>query len=218
MVGTSPRIVPQTFSLDTETKPASPVCLPQDPMDQEGVELLLGIATIVSKEIASSGKELFGDKHDVPFSKHSVAPDQGLDTRPLTEFPSSPTKDDDFACSRVRTVSIDNGCRSPRRSPDVEESRNSTRRKSSLLPPVVSPVNTRLRTSRKPSLKLMGHKGKKRQIKVPKLSTTHQAQTNQSPPNIMDQHKRKAFEESSVTGKSITVIHRKKFSWKNYPG
>eukprot|EP00536_Pseudo-nitzschia_multiseries_P000941 jgi/Psemu1/234138/estExt_Genewise1.C_120007 len=33
----------------------------------------------------------------------------------------------------------------------------------------------------------------------------------------MSQHHRKALEQSSIKGKSITVIHRKKFSWKNYP-
>mmetsp|Transcript_2555 Transcript_2555/g.5381 ORF Transcript_2555/g.5381 Transcript_2555/m.5381 type:complete len:386 (+) Transcript_2555:205-1362(+) len=240
------RLVPQTLSIGSEIGSASTrtvTRLPQDPMDQEGVELLLGIATIVSKEMANSDKELFGDESGCNFrtnGERSSFPSfcqGGLAARVGTNSLSSPSlfhkdlDDDDFAWNRVRTVSIDNGYKSPRRSPDVEEAMSmamsirmrssTTKTKSSPLPVIVSPVNTRLRTNRKPSIKLLAHKRKKEQIKFPKLVTQQQKHSpnnqNQNLPNIMSRHRSKAQEESSIKGKSITVIHRKKFSWKNYP-
>ena len=239
------RLVPQTLPIGSEIGSASTstrtvTCLPQDPMDQEGVELLLGIATIVSKEMANSDKELFGDESGRNFrtnGERSSFPSfcqGGLGARLPTENSlfRKDLDEDDFGWSRVRTVSIDNGYKSPRRSPDVEEAMSmamairmrspTTKSKSSSLPVIVSPVNTRLRTNRKPSLKLLAHKKKKEQIKFPKLVTQQQQHSpnnqNQNLLNIMSRHRSKAQEESSIKGKSITVIHRKKFSWKNYPG
>mmetsp|Transcript_24006 Transcript_24006/g.66522 ORF Transcript_24006/g.66522 Transcript_24006/m.66522 type:complete len:361 (-) Transcript_24006:1877-2959(-) len=214
----------QTVPMGSRMESTSPIRLPQDPIDREGVELLLGIATIVSREMANSGKELFGDESgndfyengDRSFPKISAVHDHGILTRSLPKTPPGFVKDDDFAWSRVRTVSIDHGCKSPRRSPDPEETKRTTKSKPLSPPAIVSPVNTRLRTNRKPSLKLLAHKGKKEHVKFPKLNA-QQSRNNQNLPNIMSQHKRKALEQSSIKGKSITVIHRKKFSWKNYP-
>lgn len=217
---------PRTLSIGSEMEfSSSPVILPQDPEDKEGVELLLSIANIVSKEIASSDHEIFDDenidgfraKNEVSFSKPSLVHE--LSPRSLTDSPSSFLKDDTIsAWQRVRAVSIDHGCKSPRRSPDVMDIRASTNGKPLALPTLVTPLGTRLRTKRKPSLKILAHKGKKEHIKFPKL-TVQQPPTNQNNnlPNIMSQHKRKALEQSSIKGKSMTVIHRKKFSWKNYP-
>ena len=189
----------------------------QDPEDQEGVELLLGIATIVSNEIASSKNQIFDDDDDdCDYGRSSRQPtvvfDGSLTHRTSTGSPSSFIKDDMFAWHRVRTVSIDNGQGStPRTTIDT----------SNQLA-IVSPVGIRgLRTIRKPSLKLLANKGKKKQIKFPKLIQTQtQTQSNNQTllPNVMSEHKRKAMEQRTIKGKSITLIHRKKFSWKNYPG
>jgi len=197
--------------------------LPQDPKDQEGVELLLGIATIVSKEIASSDKEIFDDGNcdnfqimsGNSFAEPSVILDKSFSSRKSTDFPSSFLGDDDFAWQRIRSVSIDNEYNSPRKSPKVGQSRRSIKTKTMNSPAVVTPVGTRLRTVRKSSLKLLVHKGKKEQIKFPK--TTAQQTHNNNMPSIMSQHKQKAIEQCSTKGKSIITIYRKKFSWKNYP-
>mmetsp|Transcript_11248 Transcript_11248/g.23842 ORF Transcript_11248/g.23842 Transcript_11248/m.23842 type:complete len:361 (+) Transcript_11248:40-1122(+) len=195
--------------------------LPNDPKDQEGVELLLGIATIVSKEIASSDKQIFDDENGDEFHKRSessfLEPSFLFDQAPRgsTEFPSSLLRDDDFSWHRIRTVSIDNEPCSPRRISDGR-GRNTLKSKPLRLPPaVVTPVGTRLRTIRKPSLKLLANKGKREQIKFPKQS--NQQSYNQNLPNIMSQHKHKAVEQSTIKDKAITIIYRKKFSWKNYP-
>mmetsp|Transcript_8940 Transcript_8940/g.18573 ORF Transcript_8940/g.18573 Transcript_8940/m.18573 type:complete len:347 (+) Transcript_8940:146-1186(+) len=196
--------------------------LPQDQKEKEGVELLLGIANIVSKEIASSDKELFDDSQDflnenkTPFSEPSLILD-GTPRGP-SHFPSSSLLDEDSAWHRVRTVSIDNEYGTPRRSSPF---RATLKPKTiGLLPAVVTPVGKRLRLGRKASIKIV-HKAKKEQIKFPKLSTAQQQTSTQSNnnhlPDIMTQHKRKATEQSNTKGKSITTIHRKKFSWKNYP-
>ena len=216
MISNAPRTLPIGTS-------SSSVPLPQDPKDKEGVELLLGIATIVSKEIASSDKELFDDgygdnfkttRDETPFAEPSIIFDGTLPSRVPPTFSSV---DDGFAWHRVRTVSIDNEYWTPRRnSNSTSQSRDST--KPSLLPAVVSPVGKRLRHVRKPSLKLLAHKGKKEQIKLPKINAPPQQGQNQNLPNIMSQHKRKAAEQSSSKGKTMIFIHRKKFSWKNYPG
>ena len=184
---------------------------------------MLGIANIVSKEIASSDKELFDDSQDflngnkTPFSEPSLILD-GTPRGP-SHFPSSSLLDEDSAWHRVRTVSIDNEYGTPRRSSPF---RATLKPKTiGLLPAVVTPVGKRLRLGRKASIKIV-HKAKKEQIKFPKLSTAQQQTSTQSNnnhlPDIMTQHKRKATEQSNTKGKSITTIHRKKFSWKNYPG
>jgi hypothetical protein len=189
----------------------------QDPEDQEGVELLLGIATIVSNEIASSKNQIFDDDDDDDdddydykrsFRQPTVVFDDSLTPRTSTGPPSSLIKDDMFAWHRIRTVSIDS---TPRTTTDTNNQLA-----------IVSPVGIRgLRTIRKPSLKLLANKGKKKQIKFPKLIQTQtQTQSNNQTllPNVMSEHKRKAMEQRTIKGKSITMIHRKKFSWKNYPG
>lgn len=201
------------------------ICLPQDPKDQKGVELLLGIATIVSKEIASSDTEIFDDGNDddfltrnkTSFSEPSVILDQTLTPKGPSNLPSSLIGDDDIAWHRARTVSIDNGYGSPRRSPVTGQTGRSKKNTKPLsLPAVVTPTGSRLRPVRKQTLKLLANKGKKEQIKFPKI-TAQQIHSHNSLPNIMAQHKRKAMEQIAIKGKSITIIHRKKFSWKNYP-
>jgi len=201
------------------------ICLPQDPKDQKGVELLLGIATIVSKEIASSDTEIFDDGNDddfltrtkTSFSEPSVILDQTLTPKGPSNLPSSLIGDDDIAWHRARTVSIDNEYGSPRRSPVTGQTGRSTKTTKPLnLPAVVTPTGSRLRPVRKQTLKLLANKGKKEQIKFPKI-TAQQTHSHNSLPNIMAQHKRKAMEQIATKGKSITMIHRKKFSWKNYP-
>jgi len=199
----------------------SPTYLPQDPKEKEGVELLLGIATIVSKEMASSDTELFDDNHDddfllthkTPFSEPSIIIDGTSASRSPTHFKSSLLADDYSAWHRVRTVSIDNDYGTPRRSPG--QSRTMKAKTIGLLPAVVTPVPKRFRPVRKTNLKVLASK-KKEQIKFPKI-TEKQPTQNPNLPNIMAQHKRKATEQSTTKGKSITTIHRKKFSWKNYP-
>ena len=176
-------------------------CLPQDPKDQEGVELLLSIATIVSREIANSDKEIFDDENG---AEASIIHNQAL-TSGVTDFPSSFHTDGEFAWHRVRAVSIDND--------SIEKAKRS---ESISLPAVVTPVGSRRRTLRKPSMKITAHRGKKDEIKLPKMAL--QQIQSQNLPNIMSQHKRKAIEQCAIKGNSITIIHRKKFSWKNYPG
>jgi hypothetical protein len=213
----------RTISIGSEAGLVSSFYLPQDPKDQEGVELLLGIATIVSKEIASSDKELFDDENGDDFltrdknsfEEPSVIFDQAL-TRGPSDYPSSLIEDDDFSWHRIRSVSIDNEYGSPLRSSNVVPTRRTIKTKPICSPAVVTPVGTRLRLVRKPSVKILANKGKKEQIKFPKL--TAQQTHNNNLPNIMHQHKRKATEQCTAKGKSITTIHRKKFSWKNYPG
>jgi hypothetical protein len=213
------------ISRGINTVPPS-ICLPQDPKDQKGVELLLGIATIVSKEIASSDTEIFDDGNDddfltrnkTSFSEPSVILDQTLTPKGPSNLPSSLIGDDDIAWHRARTVSIDNGYGSPRRSPVTGQTGRSKKNTKPLsLPAVVTPTGSRLRPVRKQTLKLLANKGKKEQIKFPKI-TAQQIHSHNSLPNIMAQHKRKAMEQIAIKGKSITIIHRKKFSWKNYPG
>jgi len=213
----------RTLAIGNDISLTSGFRLPQDPKDQEGVKLLLGIATIVSKEIANSDKKLFDDGNDGDFLTRNkdffVEPsitDDPLSTyRPSTNLPSILIKDNDFAWHRVRTVSIDNECGSPRRSPNVGQKQRSTKTKSIGLPAVVTPVGTRLRTVRKPSVKILAKTGKRDQAKFSKI-TAQQTRSNRSP-NIMLQHKHNAMEQSTISGKSIITIHRKKFSWKNYP-
>ena len=181
--------------------------LPQDPKDQEGVELLLSIATIVSREIANSDKEIFDDENGGDYAEASIIHNQAL-TSGVTDFPSSFHTDGEFAWHRVRAVSIDND--------SIEKAKRSESTKSISLPAVVTPVGSRRRTLRKPSLKITAHRGKKDEIKLPKMAL--QQIQSQNLPNIMSQHKRKAIEQCAIKGNSITIIHRKKFSWKNYPG
>lgn len=201
-----------TLSISNKIDLTSAFKLPQDPKDQEGVELLLGIATIVSREIANSGKEIFDDRNSDDFltlNKNSFAEPC------FTIDHTSPSIEPIAAWHRIRTVSIDNEHGFPRRSPNIEQNSISTKAKSIGLPAVVTPVGTRLRTVRKTSAKLLANKGKKDRVKFSK--TTAHEHHNINTPNIMSQHKNKAMEQSSNTRKSITVIHRKKFSWKNYP-
>ena len=219
----------RSLSVGTSSPPVH--LFPQDPKEKEGVELLLGIATIVSKEIASSDKELFDDSNDddfrttqekTPFAEPSIIFDDRLALTSPSRFSSS--DDQNFALHRIRSVSIDNDYYgTPRRS----SSRNngllsgSTPKPKSigLLPAVVTPVGKkRLRPLRKPSLKTVS-KAKKEQIKFPKITDTSPLNPNLGNlPNIMSLHKRKAVDQRNATGKSITMIYRKKFSWKNYPG
>lgn len=213
----------RTLSVGSSSSLSS-VSLPEDPKDKEGVELLLGIATIVSKEIASSDKELFDDgygddfhstRDKTPFAEPSIIFDGRLASRIPPDSSSSSYEEEDLAWHRVRTVSIDNDYGTPRRS---SNERSSSKRKSiGLLPAVVTPVGKRLRPVRKPSLKLLANKAKKEQVKFPKITATAPQMQNHNLPNIMSQHKRKAMEQCASNGKTITIIHRKKFSWKNYP-
>lgn len=213
---------------------SSPVhLLPQDPKEKEGVELLLGIANIVSKEIASSDKELFDDNNDdhfhttqenTPFAEPSIIFDERSTLNRPSRFPSY--DDEGFASHRIRAVSIDNEFGTPRRTTTRHNGllppRSTSKPKSiGLLPTVVTPIGKkRLRPLRKPSLKVMATKAKKEQIKFPKITDVSSQNQNLlgNLPNIMSLHKRKATDQRDATGKSITTIYRKKFSWKNYPG
>jgi hypothetical protein len=86
-------------------------------------------------------------------------------------------------------------------------------------PAIVTPVGTK-RPSRKASLKLWAHKGKKEQVKFPKLPqiNLHPQQLQQPNEHTVEDHQRKAIKISKENGNPITTIMRKKFSWKNYPG
>lgn len=201
---------------------SSSAYLPEDPLDQEGVELLLGIATIVSKEIANnSNKQIFDDEgdndHFYTRSERSIGqPSYIFDDSPTPRSTSSVIKDDTsmFAWHRVRTVSIDNGEGSPKRFiTDLDDEKPiGLRVKSSKHPAIVSPTCKR-GSRRKPNLKILAIKGKKKQVKVRKPTPT---QSDQTLPNIMSDHSNKATKQRVINGKSITMIHRKKFSWKNY--
>jgi hypothetical protein len=205
----------------------SPILLPQDPEEEEGVQLLLGMANIVSKEIANN-TEIFEEDHDqygggmkceagglLANSTHSNI------KRSSTASPPLMMDDDDclFAWSRARAVSIDHSPLGKSSSPThMKEIVGTT---SSLsLPAIVTPVGTRFRAYRKASAKFLAHKAKKEQVKFPKLpqlEQLHQPQQQQSMQTVQE-HKRKALKISAEKGTTITTILRKKFSWKNYPG
>lgn len=199
----------------------SPVQLPQDPEEKEGIFLLLGISTIVQKEIASN-TEIF---HEDDESDESDRPqlDQYLSSlkkRPMTGSPSFLLDDENlFAWSRARTVSMDSPKShviSPKHIPSNAVSLN--------FPAIVTPMGpSRLRNNvRRTSLKLVPHKGKREKVKFPKLPQLHrhqqQLQQQQQAEESVQEHHRKALEVSAERGVPLTTIHRKKFSWKNYPG
>jgi hypothetical protein len=210
----------------------SPTLVPQCecvPEDDEGVQLLLGIANIVSKEMADSHTEIFdryedeqvGDEDGLSeeedgegFSAESgyerPVPSKGRSLQSPLSFMEDGGNDDDddddalFAWNRVRTVSMD--------SPTGHASAVERMSPPSLtLPAIVTPVSTRLRTMRKPSLKLTPRK-KEHNVKFPKLP-----QLLQPMPSVLD-HKRKTMEICAANGTSLKKIMRKKFSWKNYAG
>mmetsp|Transcript_28482 Transcript_28482/g.32643 ORF Transcript_28482/g.32643 Transcript_28482/m.32643 type:complete len:319 (-) Transcript_28482:405-1361(-) len=191
----------RSLSIGSEMDFSLSIYLPQDPKDQEGVELLLGISNIVSNEIANSKKKIFDDDDDINDEQPSV----------IFDDPVTPKDDMLFSWNRARTVSIDNGQGQgyPPRNTDHEKTMEPI--KSLRLPAIVSPVGTRgLRTIRKPSLKLLANKRER-------ITKLKQTQSNQTVPNAMSEHKRKATEQRVIKGIPVTIIHRKKFSWKNYP-
>mmetsp|Transcript_29098 Transcript_29098/g.54683 ORF Transcript_29098/g.54683 Transcript_29098/m.54683 type:complete len:349 (-) Transcript_29098:655-1701(-) len=189
----------------------TPVPMPQDPEEKEGVELLLGMASIVTKEIASSSTdEIFEDDNEAdikPRTSGLLSP-----MRSSTESPSlnEENEDDLFAWTRSRTVSIDSptGHVSSKTILHGPESLN--------LPAIVTPLARR--TPRKASLKVMAHKASQhvKFPKLPQLQQQHQQQQHQALQTVQE-HKRKALKISEKTGTPITTIYRKKFSWKNYP-
>lgn len=190
----------------------------QDPEDQEGVELLLGISNIVSKEIANSKNKLFGDNDDGD-------DDDDWDNDAYVIFDESPISRindiDMFGWHRIRTVSIDheNGqvYGSPPPRTGINEKATRPIKSSHRLPATVSPTGTRgLRIIRKPSLKLLASKkSKTKHIGFPKLTLTQQSGRTLS--TGITKHTNKAMKQRAIKGKPITVIQRKKFSWKNYP-
>jgi hypothetical protein len=196
-----------------------PVQLPQDPEEKEGILLLLGMSTIVKKEMASN-TEIFEEVE--PDESDRLQLDQYLSTlrkRPFAGSPSSHLEDENlFAWSRARTVSMDspkNHAASPKHVPSELLSLN--------LPAIVTPVGpSRLRNARRSNQRLVPHKGKKEKVKLPKLPQLHrhpqQLQQHQEPEESVHERHRKAHKLSVERGIPITTIHRKKFSWKNYPG
>jgi hypothetical protein len=196
-----------------------PVQLPQDPEEKEGIFLLLGISTIVKKEMASN-TEIF--EEDEPDESDRLQLDQYLSTLPKRSFAGSPSShlDDEnsFAWSRARTVSMDSPkshCASPKHVPSNPLSLS--------LPAIVTPVGpSRLRNTRRTNQRLLPHKGKKEKVKLPKLPQLHrqqqQLQQQQETEECVLEHRRQAVKMSVDKGIPITTIHRKKFSWKNYPG
>lgn len=197
----------------------SPVRLPQDPEEKEGILLLLGMSTIVKKELANN-TEIFHDESEE--SEESDRPQlevylSSLKKRAL--IPGSPSSLDEncYAWNRARTISIDSpksrgGGASPKHIPS-----NSF---SLIMPALVTPMGApRQRNLRKPSLKAaVAHKGKKEKVKFPKLPVLHrhqqQVQQQQQAEETVQEHHRKVQKAHSEKGIPITVIHRKKFSWK----
>lgn len=211
----------RTHSIGSETNLTNSDRFPQDPKDQEGVELLLSIATIVSKEIASSDKEIFDDENSdglqrsgPSFVEPSILSDKESTLSRTSKSVFSLIVNEHSAQHRVRTVSIDNEYGYPHRSSNFGKTR-SMKTKQINSPAVVTPMNSRIRTVQKSSVKLSTYRGKKEQIKFPKI--TSQKTNNHNLPNTVSQHKLKALEQCATKGKSVTVINRKKFSWKNYP-
>ena len=192
----------------------SPVPLPQDPEEKEGVQLLLGMASIVNKEIASkSTSEIFNDDDEYDDEQdHTLQTSNPIIMRSSTDSPSRFMGDDEndpYAWTRTRTVSID--------SPGGHL--NSSPRTLLNFPAIVTPVGTK-RHPRKASLKLItAHKGKKEQVKFPKLPQIHHHPQQELPnQQSVEDHLQKALKVSKEKGIPITTIMRKKFSWKNYPG
>lgn len=206
----------RSVSIGSEVDRRSPTLVPQGdvPEDDEGVQLLLGIAQIVSKEMADCNTEIFDDDEDDDALEkdYEGGSDDGFCQHPVPsggrslESPCSFVEEDDmFAWNRVRTVSMDspNGvARATERVPPL----------SLTLPAIVTPVGNRGRNTRKATLKTTPHKGKKEHVKFPKLPQLHQAL-----PSVLE-HKRKAMEICAADGATVKTIMRRKFSWKNYPG
>jgi hypothetical protein len=144
----------------------------EDDEDNVGVQLLLGIATIVSKEIASSNTEIFDDEEEEQQDKddqnHDVYDDDNTRHRhPVTSSSSSyPAKerslespssfnDEMFAWNRIRTVSMDspNGQSSkvqrhhPHHHHLLSLSSSPHVRDGGTSSAIVTPVRTRLRSS-----------------------------------------------------------------------
>jgi hypothetical protein len=196
-----------------------PVQLPQDPEEKEGILLLLGISTIVKKEMASNSA-VFDE--DEPDESDRLQLDQYLSTlykRSLARSPSSPLQDENpFAWSRARSVSMDSPkshTSSPKHIPSNSLSLS--------LPAIVTPVGpSRLRSTRRTNKRLVCHKGKKEKVRLPKLPQLHrrplQLQQPQGAEKSIQERHRKAVKLTIEKGVPITTIHRKKFSWKNYPG
>jgi len=190
----------------------------RDPKDQEGVELLLGISNIVSNEIANSKNKLFNDYHDGE-DDGKICDD---DTSRIFDESSISRINDIFRWHRIRTVSIDQENGQVRGDPPRRIMNNKTEPSRQTKPShrqpaiIVSPTGTRgLRTVRKPSLKLLASKSKTKHIRFPKLTHTQQSGRNLS--TSITKYNNKAIEQRAIKGKPITVIQRKKFSWKNYP-
>lgn len=195
-----------------------PVQLPQDPEEKEGILLLLGMSNIVKKEMASN-TEIF--EEDEPDESDRLQLDQYLSTLRKRSFAGSPSShlDDEnpFAWSRARTVSMDSPkshSTSPKHVPSNPLSLS--------LPAIVTPVGpSRLRSTRRTNQRLVPHKGKKEKVKLPKLPQLHrhpqQLHQQQENEECVQERRRKAVKMSVEKGIPITTIHRKKFSWKNYP-
>jgi len=211
----------RVLSIGSEMNLAKSDRFPQDPKDQEGAELLLSIATIVSKEIASSDKEIFDDENGddlvgsgTSFVQPSILSDKAFTSSRPSYSISSLIENEHLGQQRIRTVSIDNEYGYLQRSSTFGQSR-SMKTKQIDSSAVVTPRSSRLRTIQKSNLKFSTNRGKKEQTKFPKITT--QQINNHNLPDTVSQHKLKALERCATKGKSITVINRKKFSWKNYP-
>lgn len=186
---------------------------------RDAAALLLSVAAIASKEIRVDG--LVWDDEDnhptlvrpkarfalmTPFEKTTKCPkltprfafakhaaydsDQDDDMEDLT----LPPADDRFAWSRVRAVSMDS--EGNRGSPEHSSHRKTT---GNIVSPEHSPISRRPSASRKKGLR----KKRKRSYSVESVDSSRP--TKRVLPN--DKH----------NGRTMQLILRKKFSWKNYP-
>lgn len=198
----------------------APVCVIQDPEEKEGVELLLGISGVVAREMASDS-QLFQEsdrdddsEEDIAARPHLKDYLYQLNKRSDAGSPSYQLDDSNFfAWNRARSVSID----SPRSHTDSPK--HVLHAPSLSLPPIVTPKS---RSSRRTTLKISPHKGKKDKIKVPNLPQLaryqHQLpEQHQHAVESVHEHKMRALKMSAEKCVAISIIHRKKFSWKNYP-
>ncbi|KAL3924382.1 MAG: hypothetical protein SGILL_001082 [Bacillariaceae sp.] len=176
----------------------SPVPLPQDPEEQEGVELLLDLSSIVSNEIAHNTQIFHEERPHLDEYLSSINRSTATGSPPSFLV----NQDGPYSWGRARTVSFD--------SPKSGGAGVS----------VVTPVGSK-RTARKASLKLLAHKGRSEKIKLPSfphLPRQQQQLQQQQAAESVHEHRLRAIEVSAKKAIPITTIYRKKFSWKNYPG
>eukprot|EP00529_Nitzschia_sp_RCC80_P020065 CAMPEP_0113496954 /NCGR_PEP_ID=MMETSP0014_2-20120614/30383_1 /TAXON_ID=2857 /ORGANISM="Nitzschia sp." /LENGTH=428 /DNA_ID=CAMNT_0000390883 /DNA_START=178 /DNA_END=1464 /DNA_ORIENTATION=- /assembly_acc=CAM_ASM_000159 len=225
------------------TPPSSPTD-EDDEEAAEGVQLLLGIATIVKKEVADSGYKnevsFFQDETTTASTPPRATHHQG--SRILT--PPSPPKrvglldrdddghdgdDDMYAWNRARSVSIDSPQHHHQQqqqhahggygygySPQQQNYTLSSPPPACPLPTMISPLIDRSKRSMK--LTSRNHQGVKSvPVKAKKEHVKFPKLPQLTPVCTVEDYTRKAVKIAQQNGTVITTISRKKFSWKNYP-